>query len=115
MTARGARHSLRHRLLRKLEPDPNSGCWLWFGSVDDRGYGSINRGPGLGTVRTHRASYEEFRGPIPYGLVVMHKCDIKVCCNPDHLEVGTQAQNVRDAVARGLSGPRDPKKTKEKA
>lgn len=92
---------LADRLLRRLEADTNGGCWLWSGAVDDRGYGSIKLGPNRGSERTHRVAYAAFNGPIPPSLVVMHACDVKVCCNPRHLSLGTQAQNVRDGIARG--------------
>lgn len=52
-------------------------------------------------VRAHRLVYEECFGPIADGLVVRHKCDVPNCVNPEHLELGTPADNVRDKVDRG--------------
>lgn len=51
--------------------------------------------------RVHRHAYRKFKGEIPDGMVVRHKCDNRLCCNPDHLEIGTQADNARDRVERG--------------
>jgi hypothetical protein len=48
----------------------------------------------------HRTSYEIFIGPIPQGMYIRHKCDVYECCNPEHLEVGTQHQNIQDAIDR---------------
>ncbi len=49
----------------------------------------------------HRAVWELFNGPVPEGLIVRHKCDNPRCCNPDHLELGTQKDNVQDCRDRG--------------
>lgn len=85
-------------------PEPNSGCWLWEGACDRDGYGRMNvrrRG-----YIASRASFEAFTGASPQGLSVMHSCDNPGCVNPDHLSVGTTAQNIGDAARRGrMRGP----------
>ena len=59
------------------------------------------------TVGTHRLAYEAFKGPIPDGLLVMHSCDNRRCCNPGHLSVGTHRDNVMDMVRKNRNtGPR---------
>ncbi len=80
-------------------PEPNSGCWLWIGSVlARRGYGRIGvRGK---EYLAHRLVYEMLVGPVPEGLELDHKCRVTCCVNPDHLEPVTHLENVR----RGESG-----------
>ncbi|MGP1664569.1 MAG: HNH endonuclease signature motif containing protein [Rhodanobacter sp.] len=79
----------------------DGGCWLWNGEKGVKRYGAFSLGQGLGTMASHRYSYLRYKGEIPDGLVVRHTCDVKNCCNPDHLILGTQQDNVRDAVERG--------------
>lgn len=74
-------------------------CWPWKAGRDGRGYGQVTvDGKKIGA---HRRAYELAHGPITAGLVVRHRCDYKPCCNPAHLEIGTFADNSRDAVERG--------------
>jgi len=82
-------------------------CWGWNGRTLG-GYAVINVFEK--TIGAHRMSYTIHHGPIPDGMLVMHKCDNKICTNPEHLEVGTQRQNIKDAHKRGLV-----KKGKEKS
>lgn len=78
-----------------------AGCWLWVGRKHDqrRGYGAFQIGGR--TVRAHRLAVEITRGPIAPGLCVLHRCDNPACVRPDHLLVGTQAENVRDCESKG--------------
>jgi hypothetical protein len=75
------------------------GCWIWQGPKTGNGYGAV-RLDGK-TVPVHRASYILYRGAIPPGMVIRHKCDVPLCCNPDHLMHGTHGENVNDTVSRG--------------
>lgn len=77
-----------------------STCWLWTGKPDKAGYGYVNRGNHR-CIFAHRASWIITRGPIPFGLFVCHKCDVPLCVNPEHLFLGTQADNIRDMIAKG--------------
>lgn len=89
--------TLRQRFEDKYEAIPECGCWLWTGASNKAGYGKIR--VGLSTVDAHRISYELFKGP-SRGLFVLHKCDVPACVNPDHLFLGTHADNMRDMVVK---------------
>lgn len=70
-----------------------SGCWLWTGFIDKKGYGVIGIG-GKKLAKVHRYSYERFVGPIPCGLQLDHLCRVRHCANPHHLEPVTNRENV---------------------
>lgn len=85
------------RFHKYVMPEPMSGCWLWMGSLDGRGYGSMrvgNTAVGRSIVRTHRFSYELYKGPIPDDMCLDHLCRVRSCCNPDHLEPVTIRENI---------------------
>jgi len=81
--------------LSKISPEPNSGCWLWTGCCEEKGYATIYKDNWKGHRPAHRFSYETFVGPIPHGLHIDHKCRVRCCVNPDHLEPVTVAENNR--------------------
>lgn len=81
-------------------PEPNSGCWLWLGATYRMGYGFFRSGGRR--IAAHRFSWAVHHGrPVPPGMVVMHKCDVPSCVNPEHLNIGTQRDNLRDARGKG--------------
>lgn len=93
----------RERFEGFVFPDPNSGCFLWAGATDRKGYGRFQTGRDGGawkTVFAHRYGYELAKGPIPEGMNLLHKCDTPSCVNPDHLYVGSLLQNAHDMARR---------------
>lgn len=74
-------------------------CWEWRGYRNRDGYGFTNYRDK--PERAHRIAWTTAHGPIPSGLCVMHRCDNRPCCNPGHLALGTNAQNVADMVSKG--------------
>lgn len=72
-------------------------CWPWRGGINSNGYGG------------HRRAYELTKGPIPEGLIVMHLCNNPPCCNPKHLEAGTQSENIQ--IMRVLGRANDKKRS----
>jgi hypothetical protein len=74
-------------------------CWPWRAGVNKE-YGEFNFGNNW-MRQAHRVAWELTHGPIPDGLCVLHKCDVPLCVNPDHLFLGTKLDNVRDMIAKG--------------
>jgi hypothetical protein len=85
----------------RVLPEPNSGCWLWTGRYGNQGYGTYGGGRRGERVQAHRLVWEVTNGPIPTGLFVLHRCDVRGCVNPAHLFLGTAKDNTRDMMAKG--------------
>lgn len=84
------------------------GCWEWQGIVETTGYGLVTSSPssiGAPDRSSHRASWKLTRGPIPVGICVLHHCDNRKCCRPDHLFLGTKGDNNRDTAKKGRFRP----------
>lgn len=89
------------RFWSKVDCSDSDGCWEWTASRQRQGYGQFKL-DGRNRM-AHRLAYELAVGPIPDGLQVNHHCDNPPCCNPMHLYVGTQSDNMQDRERRGRS------------
>jgi hypothetical protein len=81
--------------------DKSGECWLWTASKANKGYGQFVRIHGKSPARAHRFAWELVNGPIPQGLCVLHHCDTPACVRPEHLFLGTKADNNADMRAKG--------------
>lgn len=92
---------IAERFWRKVDMRTDEECWEWQAYRSGQNYGQFGLSPTRPRV-AHRVAYSFATcKPIPVGLVVRHMCDNPPCCNPAHLELGTQAENFRDAMDRG--------------
>lgn len=99
----GTAKSIQQRMEEKSTYVPFCGCRLWFGACVPRGYGVThfeNR-----QQYAHRVAWQIERGPIPGGMLVLHRCDVPACINVDHLFLGTDADNTADKVNKGRCNP----------
>jgi hypothetical protein len=84
------------RMEKFIMRDPNSGCWLWTGAILPIGYGRVGSDKTAGrSISAHRVMYEQMVGPIPNGHEIDHKCRVRACVNPAHMEPVTHAENMR--------------------
>jgi hypothetical protein len=101
--------SLAERFTTKYVPEPNSGCWLWTGFDNGKGYGLLsirNRAKREHyNLLAHRVSWVLHNGEVPAGALVLHKCDVRCCVNPDHLFLGSPQDNTQDMIAKGRRSP----------
>ena len=90
-----------NRLLDKIEPVPECGCWLWTGATKGEDeYGKVYIGNK--SYPAHRLLYEILKGEVPKGLVLDHLCRVRICVNPEHLEVVTSRENTMRGNAPGI-------------
>ena len=86
-----------HRTQRKKVNE----CWPWMGMKDGHGYGQFSLGKRHRIISAHRFSWMLANGPIPKNLWVLHRCDNRICVNPNHLFTGTATDNTQDCIKKG--------------
>lgn len=92
--------SLENRFWKLIDKKEENECWAFLGSKNKDGYGRMSKGNSK-LDSAHRISYELHKGIIPEDMVVMHICDNPSCCNPKHLVLGTQNDNIQDMISKG--------------
>jgi hypothetical protein len=93
----------QERFMKFIKINPTTSCWEWQGAKHEYGYGLFEFKSANGRWRSicaHRIAWIIFKGPIPDKLHIRHKCDNPPCVNPDHLEIGTHKDNMRDRHER---------------
>ncbi len=115
--SRSARKTIQSHVKEMMDRVDRSGgpdaCWPWTGPRDHKGYGRVGR-----SHKAHRLAWESVNGPIPqmpghHGACVLHRCDEPPCCNPAHLFLGTNRDNVADMKRKGRMVSRDALRGKE--
>lgn len=106
MSGRPSKVPLVDRLMSKVSPEPNSGCWLWMSFISPDGYARSQVVKGKHFL-VHRTIFELFKGPIAQGLQLDHLCRVRCCVNPAHLEAVTLQENIK----RGDTGKVNRSKT----
>lgn len=99
--------TLKERLYSKLEKS-EAGCLIFTGGKNKAGYGNIyiySEGRKTITKTAHRVAWEIINGPIANNQFILHHCDNPSCCNPEHLFIGTQADNMQDKSKKGRAKP----------
>lgn len=106
-----AAKTLKDYFFQYAKPGGEDDCWLWIGNIDEDGYGH-----GMFArkrLRAHQLAYRLFVGEIPPGVLILHLCSIRACCNPKHLRLGTAQENMIQALTEGRLGRVTPAQVRE--
>lgn len=95
-------NSVAERFWSKVGETSDTDCQPWLSATNAKGYGLVHYK--RRSTLAHRVAWELTQGPIPTGLCVLHRCDNPACCNPTHLFLGTNRDNVADRHAKGRNG-----------
>ena len=96
------RRPFMQRFEEKIEMIPECGCWIWTAATNIHGYGLFIFNGKMQS--THRISWQVYRGAIPAGMFILHRCDTRLCVNPNHLRIGTQKENIQECHSKGRAG-----------
>lgn len=91
-----------HPGLLNISINHETGCHEWQGAKNSAGYGYVKIDHKV--FRVHRLTYAIKNGAINPEQVIMHMCDNRICCNPDHLAAGSQKANMRDMISKNRAG-----------
>lgn len=99
---------IMEKFMKKVEFEPNTGCWLWTGSVDKDGYARFGNKE-RSSSRASRFIFEAIKHH-PGDMYVLHKCDTPACVNPDHMFLGTAKDNALDCIKKNRHSSKKRKK-----
>lgn len=100
-TTQSTKLTYAERFWQKVAKADGDACWIWTAAKFPKGYGKVAVEKSRKVDGAHRVAWELTYGSIPIGLSVLHKCDNRPCCRPDHLFIGTQLDNMRDMANKG--------------